>query len=81
MPHPPTSLTNNQVPTEEEWTEAVRLGRRIIRAVDERDAIIADRGLGERSWKNYRTSDGSRRHFQNRVHNKLCRKSLTSAQP
>ena len=80
MPHDPIRLTGNRVPSEEEWTEAARLGRQIIRAVDERDAIIADRGLGGRSGNNYRTSDGFR-HFQNVVHNKLCDKSLTSAQP
>jgi hypothetical protein len=48
MPRPPTRLADNRVPTEGEWTEAVRLGRQIIRAVDDRDAIIADRDLDRR---------------------------------
>lgn len=41
----PTRLTDNRKPTPEEWDVAMRLGRAVIRAVDDRDAIVTSRGL------------------------------------
>jgi hypothetical protein len=40
-----TSLSDNRIPTAEEWERACALGREIIAAIDERELTVASRGL------------------------------------